>query len=325
MLPFYPRLIYHALLDEGYTSEQILGGLGIRAEQLNDEAFRLSIEQHEGFILRTLDLTGDPHFVIRLFQRRDPTSTNLALLAIANGGQVAKALHLITRYSKIFTRTISIQSVELGEQFVMDIESHLRHKSVIYFALSNFILFLDLFFRQAVNGTHLLTRVEMSVSEPEGFDEVKHAFSVPISFDHDRTRVYFNRGLLGKSMKQADPQTVRLLTEVVERQLGEANAEGSFESVVNAMIAERVASPPHLEDAARILGLSSRSLRRKLANSGTTYQKQVDLVRMRVACQLLRHSRSPVSAVARELGFENPSDFGRAFRRWTGQSPSTFR
>lgn len=325
MLPFYPRLIYQALVEEGFSHDQILGGLGIQSEQLNDEKFRLSIEQHEQFILRTLDLTGDPHFVVRLFQRRDPTSANLALLAIANGGQVSKALHLITRYSKIFTRTLSIRSLELGDQVVMDIEPHLEHNSVIYFALSNFILFLDLFFRQALNGTHLVTRIEMSVPEPKVVQDIHAIFGVPVSFDHDRTRVYFDRALLDRSMKQADPQTVRLLMETVERQLGEANAETSFEGIVNAMLAKRIASPPGLEEAALILGLSSRSLRRKLAYSGTTYQRQVDLVRSQAATDLLRQSGLSVSAVARKLGFENPSDFGRAFKRWTGITPSKFR
>jgi AraC-like DNA-binding protein len=312
-------------LDEGYSCDQVLGGLGIQAEQLNDEEFRLSIEQHERFILRTLDLTGDPHFIVRLFQRRDPTPVNLALLAIANGGQVGHALHLITRYSKIFTRTLSIRSFEIDEQVIMHLEPHLEHSSVIYFALSNFILFLDLFFCRVLEGTHLLTRIEMSVPEPPGFNKFSNVFGVPITFSHEHTSVYFDRSLLDRSMKQADPQTVRLLMEIVERQLGEVDAETSFEGVVNALIAERISSPPGLEEAARILGLSARSLRRKLAKSNTTYQRQVDSVRSRMAMQLLRHGRTSVSAVARALGYENPSDFSRAFKRWTGRPPSAIR
>ena len=325
LLPFYSRLIYQALLDDGYSSNEILRGIGLCAEQLNDEKFRLSIEQHEKFILRALDLTGDPHFVVRLFRRRNATSANFALLAIANGGQVANALNLITRYSKIFTRTLSVRSFDLGEQVGMELEPHLEHGLVIHVALSNFILFLDLFFRQVLDGARLLTRVEMNVPDTAKLDEFEEALGLPISLACDKTRVYFDRAVLNRTMKQADPQTVRLLMELVERQLLEANAETSFVGTVSALVAERIVSPPTLDEAAKVLGVSPRSLRRKLEKSGTTYQKLVDLTRTRTATQLLKQSNAPIAAVARELGFDNPSDFGRAFKRWTGHSPSSVR
>mgnify|MGYP001817925714 FL=1 len=196
MLPLFPRLIYLALLEDDYTEQQILGGLDISAEQLQDETYRLSIEQHERFILRLLELTNDPHFTLRIWKNYDPTSANIFLLAVANSGQISKALHLITRSNKLCTRTLSFRSFVVDEQVVMDIEPQLEHDSVIYFAQINFVLFLDSFFSSVLEGRHLINRVEMALPRPAGFDEIKGDIGVPVTFEHSQTRIYFNRELL---------------------------------------------------------------------------------------------------------------------------------
>jgi AraC-like DNA-binding protein len=325
MLPHFPRLIYLALLEDGYTELQILGDLDISAAQLEDETYRLSIAQHERFILRLLELTNDPHFTLRLWKNYDPSSANIFLLAVANSGQIAKALHLVTRYSRIFTRTLSIRSFEIDEQVVMDIDPQLEHDGVIYFALINFVLFLDGFFGSVLEGNHLINRVEMSLPRPDGFDEIQGDIGVPVTFEHPQTRIYFNKEYLDQPMKQADPQTVRLLQEMCERQLEEADAESGLVGSVKSLLIDRIASPPKLDEAAKLLNMSSRGLRRKLEQSGTSYQKLLDALRCRIATRLLRDTGEPVSSIAYELGFDNPSDFGRAFKRWTGQSPSSVR
>jgi hypothetical protein len=166
LLPYYLRLVYLALLELGCTREQIFGNQTLTAEQLHDEHYRLSIEQHEHFILHALDISNDPHLAIRVTQMQDPLKTNLALLAAANSGKISRALHMIMRYSSIFTRVFSISSLETDEHAVMDIESHLEHNSVIYFSITAFVLFLDDFFADVLQGPHLL-QPSVSRSAPQ--------------------------------------------------------------------------------------------------------------------------------------------------------------
>ena len=98
-----------------------------------------------------------------------------------------------------------------------------------------------------------------------------------------------------------------------------------LEGALRALLLDHLAGPPKLDDAARMLNLSPRSLRRKLAESGTTYQGVLDSVRLAVAGRLLRETDTPVAAIGYELGFLHPSDFGRAFKKWSGQPPSAYR
>jgi AraC-like DNA-binding protein len=325
LLPYYPRLVYLSLLNQGYDAEQLFDGLDFRAEHLHDEKYRLSVEQHERFILRVLEITDNLHVALELGIERDSTAANLALLTVANSGRVSNSLSMIMRYHINFTRVFSIHSLTTDEHAVMDVDVHLEHESVIYFALSAFLLFLDSFFLDALEGVHLVQRAKLAIRKPEGFEEVRHEFAFPVTYNHARTQIYFDRDLVDLPMKQADPLTVRLLMEMSEQQLEEAEAEMSFVGAVKSILIDEIASPPRLDDAAKLLGVSSRGLRRKLEQSGTSYQKLLDSVRLNMAKKLLKETSASISSISYELGFENASDFGRAFKRWCGQSPSSFR
>jgi AraC-like DNA-binding protein len=71
--------------------------------------------------------------------------------------------------------------------------------------------------------------------------------------------------------------------------------------------------------------MTSRTLRRKLTDEGTHFQDIKDGLRRDTAIHLLSQPSLPVSGIARELGFSEPSAFTRAFRHWTGVSPSSYR
>lgn len=324
-LPNFPRLIFLTLREEGYSENDLVGGLDITSHQLSDEKFRLSVGQHEQFVLRALETTGDPHLALQILRSNATATYSLPLMAIINSGQVAKAIDLIIRYNKIFTRALTVRAAEAGGDVWVALDPNMTNPRVVYFALSSFVLFLDLVFRDALNGAHLVRKVEMAIPEPEGFDQVRGDFGFPVTFHHEETRAFLDPSLLDKPLRQADPQTVRLLMEICDRQLAEAEAEETFEASVTSYLIKHISAPPRLDEAARALGVSPRGLRRKLEQAGTTYQKSLESIRLRLATQLLEDTRDSISSIAYELGFESASHFARAFRRWTGQSPTSYR
>lgn len=79
------------------------------------------------------------------------------------------------------------------------------------------------------------------------------------------------------------------------------------------------------DDLARALHVSVRSLHRELAREGTTLQRIKDEVRRSLADELLRRSRLSIKEIAPRVGFENEKSFARAFKAWTGETPSDYR
>ena len=80
-----------------------------------------------------------------------------------------------------------------------------------------------------------------------------------------------------------------------------------------------------IDRIARDLGLSRQTLYRRLKSEGTTFEQIVDRVRRRLALRLVREQRLPVKEAAWRLGFSDPAAFSRAFKRWTGSSPTALQ
>jgi len=83
---------------------------------------------------------------------------------------------------------------------------------------------------------------------------------------------------------------------------------------------------PTIVIVSRRCGIPVRTLQRKLHNAGITYRELVDEVRFDTACRLLRQPQNNIKDVARAIGYQNASNFNRAFQRWAGGvSPSEYQ
>jgi AraC-like DNA-binding protein len=82
---------------------------------------------------------------------------------------------------------------------------------------------------------------------------------------------------------------------------------------------------PTIQRAARVLGIPVRTLQRRLSNAGLTYSELADEARFKAACRMLEDPHIRVADIAASLSFADPSNFSRAFLRWSGVSPSKYR
>ena len=96
----------------------------------------------------------------------------------------------------------------------------------------------------------------------------------------------------------------------------------SCEQLVVSLLADGY---PSIHAAAETAGMSSRTLQRRLAEVGVTYSGLVSSTRTRQAMELLTNTEMPIADIAAELGYLDPSNFSRAFRRQTEVSPLVFR
>jgi AraC-like DNA-binding protein len=95
--------------------------------------------------------------------------------------------------------------------------------------------------------------------------------------------------------------------------------------VARALFAQALPRPYALEDAARDMHLSPRTLHRRLAGEGTSFRAIKDALRRELALARLEKSRQSIAGIAADLGYSEPSAFFRAFQGWTGMAPSAWR
>jgi AraC-like DNA-binding protein len=82
---------------------------------------------------------------------------------------------------------------------------------------------------------------------------------------------------------------------------------------------------PVIGEVAQLLQISSRTLQRQLNEDGISYSALVERCRCRIACESLEHTRDSIQDIAALLGYRDVSSFSRAFQRWTGRTPRSYR
>ncbi len=129
-------------------------------------------------------------------------------------------------------------------------------------------------------------------------------------------------------MRRADPHLLRLVEAQLEQKLADIALEDvprDLADRVRSVLAARLPEGVSIERVARELRLSVRTLRRRLEETGLTFQRLLEEVRHRRAVEYLTKTEEAIERVAERLGYGDSSNFRRAFRRWTGVAPATFR
>lgn len=145
-----------------------------------------------------------------------------------------------------------------------------------------------------------------------------------VAFDRTRTRLRFPRAMLDEPLPQADPHTLSLCLDQCEALMQRIEQRRGITAVVRSQLFTDSGVFPSLPEVAAELGLHPRTLRRQLAEDGTSFRDLLNETRSTLAVDLLTTVGLTVDEVSRRLGYTDTSTFCHAFRRWYGTSPSAY-
>ncbi|MFT5593780.1 MAG: AraC-like DNA-binding protein [Oceanicoccus sp.] len=166
--------------------------------------------------------------------------------------------------------------------------------------------------------------VRFSCPEPAHSHIYKHFFNCPVEFSADKTEL----GIPTESLKQVMPLANRFIALSSEKKLIASLPIPNKKIIINKLekiILKTNGEFHSLESAAEVMGMSGRTLRRKLSEEGSSYQKVLNEVRCQLAQKLLRLGRESITDIAFLLGFADTSAFTKAFKRWTNKSPREYK
>lgn len=170
-----------------------------------------------------------------------------------------------------------------------------------------------------------LARVDCAYPRPAHASEYGFLYPGPAHFDQALSAVYFHAEQLTTPIRQDKKSLARFLARAPGDWLFVSFEERLVSQKVRAFLSPRLEQASSAAMAASALHLSSRTLTRRLAEEGTTFQSLKDELRRDLAIQLLTKSERPVAEIGLAVGFEDPNTFHRAFRKWTGSTPGAYR
>ena len=157
---------------------------------------------------------------------------------------------------------------------------------------------------------------------PDVFSEL---FGPSIEYGAKLNRLCFDNELVNQPLTTANPKLARINDQTVVDYLARFDRANIAMQVRAKIIEQLPDGMPNQGDIAETLNVSLRSLQRRLKEEETSFKNLMEDTRKALAMQYLRESHRSIGEVTYLLGFSEPSNFTRAFRRWTGKSPAAFR
>jgi AraC-like DNA-binding protein len=228
-------------------------------------------------------------------------------------------LHLHDRGAVLTLRQRSHREVELAYAIHHADTPGARH-------IADGALAIEMQFLRAFFGPRWTpVEVTFACARPRDTSAYRQFFGAPVRFDAPRFAIAFRTSWLDRPIAGADPRErvrlAKLVTEL-ERSRSTSMTERTREALGHVLIA----ASPSVDRIAHVLGLSRRTLNRRLAQEGSSVKALLEDARGALARQLLEKTRMPISEIAVALNYTTPSAFSRAFRGWAGGiSPRRFR
>ena len=318
--------ITRAAAVRGVPAGALYRAVGMDPEVLNDPDARIPFAQIVALYEQAATLTGDDAFGLHVGEHADPTAFDVLGYSVINSPTFGDALDRVVRYNSIWTNgsCFSLETVNGQTRIVyLYLDESIRERrqdaEMTFAAL-------------AVLGRRV-TSVDWSPSEirfqherPKDTAEHERIFQCPILFGATTNEFLFNSIYLELAIVKADPSLCALLDRHAGELLARYPREDSLVERIRALMKDELnGGDASLEVVAERLGMSARTLQRKLQASGTSHQELLDEMRHALALRYLREPEMAVCEVAYLLGFSESSAFHRAFKRWTGTTPSEFR
>lgn len=175
-------------------------------------------------------------------------------------------------------------------------------------------------------GTRLApVRVEYMRADSNDKAQQRH-FGCPVVFRAPRNAIVFRAADAQRPFVTSNADLLAVLAPQLDKELGENNTEQSFPERVRTAIRRKLTGRrPKIQEIARELHISSRTLQRRLQDGGKSFQQVLEEARHQLARYYLKHSVLELNEAAYLLGYEDAGSFVRAFRTWEGVPPAHWR
>jgi AraC-like DNA-binding protein len=320
------RAAYARALNAGLDVGTLLRHAGLTRAQITRADARFPVRCQVRFLNEVAARLHDDYLGLHLAQSLDLRELGLVYYVLASSHDLASALTRLARYSGIHNEGVHID-VSKGKGIAVSFEyvgvARLSDRHQIEF----FVAILLRLCRQ-LTGRHLRpVAVRLMHRRAQLAKELAAFFGCAVVFGASADQVVFALDAKRAPLTQADPYLNELMLgyceeTLAQRHVGAGDWRHKVENVVVPLLPHGEAT---LENVAQRMGLSHRTLARRLAREGVSFLDVLQDLRLRLARQYFGEGDISITQIAWLLGYRGPSAFTHAFKRWTGRSPRQMR
>jgi len=325
-LPLYfPSLLIRFLVGVGHEEKHILAGTHITSEELQSPDIRVSYAVHSKLIANAEKLWSKPGLGLSFGSTLNLYSLGMIGQAAISSRSLGDAMETIAKYLSLRSPLLNftIERDAEGTSFVLSSTRELGQNQrfmgeAAFAALAKFLTQLA---GKRLDGLSFEFQHEMTGSK----DIYITSLGPNVSFQHPRQKLYLPLTLSTILLPTANSMSAEEARRYCDTEIKRLGIDHGFKQIVETLLSSSLATPPTEKETARNLGYSARNFRRQLAAEHTNYRKLLNSIRLESAKKYLTTTHLNIEEIAIEIGYQNVGNFSRAFKRWTGVTPSAYR
>lgn len=270
-------------------------------------------------------LSGDPAVGLQLADHALQFAAGALEYAARNCATVGALLETIAQYARLLNTGADITIESQPEGVVLGYRLLARH--AVHPASTDFAISYLLLRARTLSGRRLMpTRIGLPQALPANPKPYHALLGKHLRWQQPGVQVLFSHAQWNMALLAPDPELGRLMRQVVERELDQLPPEDDLRARVEVEVLRGGGHTPRtLDDIAQRLGMTARTLQRRLRDAGTSFRTVSTRARLGRAADLVREGVLPLDEIAFEVGFSDASTFYRAFRKAHGMTPTQYR
>lgn len=319
-------VILDAAERRGLDADAIATAAGLDRAALHDPDHRVPQPIMTALWREIVAASGDAAIGIQLPVALPFASFQALGYAIAASSTLENALKRAVRYQKFVSDAVEAELHETGDTITYAARPLYDGDDVPPpVAMEAFMsLKLRIFRNLMRDDTFCPVSVKLMRPTPKDTSAFDEFFQAPIAFGHRALELSYRTEDLRHPLPAANEELARGNDRILAEQLERLDGAPVLDRVLLAIEAELAHGPPSKQAVARRLGMSARTLQRRLAEAESSFREVTEEVRFSLAKRHLREGTLSIGEIAFALGYGQVSAFTRAFRRWTGSAPSDF-
>jgi len=314
---------------KGIAVDPLFEKAGLKPEILDSDEGRIDGEQLQAFIHLLAEHTGNPVLGLETGDYVQPGSYSVLGYITMSCATLGEAVTRIAPYEKLVGDMGTTRLKMKGDSATLIWTCNFTDPVVWPQVVDNVFASWINYARWLADSTDA-TPLEVRLRRPSPGPEYEKAYALrwqcPEQFDAEEDSVTFAQTLLATRLRQPDPLLRKTLEAHALSQLALLDTDTDLTSKVKQSIQKQLAEGITRQDmVAEDLGMTSRTIQRKLSQEGVSYQKLLDEVRQQMAEDYLRNTDMSIPDIALRLGYSETTSFHRKFKAATGKTPGDFR
>ena len=322
----YVKALLDLAVSKGASQQELLQQAGLNLDDLQDRDIRIPLENYQALMAAGKALCNEPALAIQLGESASLSDISIVGLIYKSASTNAEAFQQINRYGRLVVEVDGhrpdgrFKIVRENREFWME---DTRSDPNSFPELTESAFSMMVCTQQNTGHSSFAKAIHFTHVEPANCAEYQRILRTPIVFGSDRNAILFDPALMTLQLPKADGYAFGIFSERADALLATLQNSKTIKGQVEGLLIPILHTGTwSMERLASTLGLGRQTLYRKLKTEGTSFEKLLDELRYKMAEHYLHGKKVSVNETAYLTGYSDPSAFSRAYKRWTGKSPT---